>query len=208
MLAPTSAHAQSGRRSTAGPLRSAHSATTAHVMACARTHRPSKASARAPAQMCRMRRRLPNQRRELLRNVEFAGPEVPMCPHKDSQPPAQRRNTGARAGEHVGESPRSNDPSRRYRSHRAHRNDSDRRQTAATPRDSKSHDKPHHCDSTRRDETTGRWEPNEPPRLVVAIRTVDGDDAQRLAAEQARVIREVMEWQLQNRSARGRDNAA
>lgn len=63
-------------------------------------------------------------------------------------------------------------------------------------------------ENERRDDATGRLVPDEPPELVVDIRTVEGTEAQRLAAEQARVLWEVTEWQARNRSVRGLDNAA
>jgi hypothetical protein len=63
-------------------------------------------------------------------------------------------------------------------------------------------------ENERRDDSTGRLTPDEPPELVVEIRTLEGIEAQRLAAEQARVLWEVTQWQARNRSARGLGNAA
>lgn len=60
----------------------------------------------------------------------------------------------------------------------------------------------------RRDDATGQLAPQEPPELLVEIRTVHGADAERLAAEQARVLWEVIEWQARTRFERGQDNAA
>ncbi|WP_040925793.1 hypothetical protein [Saccharomonospora marina] len=60
----------------------------------------------------------------------------------------------------------------------------------------------------RRDDATGRLAPDEPPELVAEIRTVEGIEAQRLAAEQARVLWEVTQWQARNKSAHGLDDAA
>lgn len=60
----------------------------------------------------------------------------------------------------------------------------------------------------RRDDATGRLALDEPPELVVEVRTVEGMEAQRLAAEQARVLWEVTQWQARNRSVRGLGNAA
>lgn len=60
----------------------------------------------------------------------------------------------------------------------------------------------------RRDDATGRLAPDEPPELVVEILAVEGIEAQRLAAEQARLLWEVTEWQARNRSVGGLDNAA
>ena len=63
-------------------------------------------------------------------------------------------------------------------------------------------------ETERRDDTTGLLVPDEPPELVVEIRTVEGIEGQRLAAEQARVLWEVTQWQARNRSVRGLDSAA
>lgn len=60
----------------------------------------------------------------------------------------------------------------------------------------------------RRDDVTGRLAPDEPPELVVELKTVEGNAAQRLAAEQVRVLWEVTQWQAQNKSVRGLDSAA
>jgi hypothetical protein len=63
-------------------------------------------------------------------------------------------------------------------------------------------------DGEHRDEVTGRLEPVPDPELVFDIQTIDGPDGQRLAEQQARVMREVIEWLARTRSERGRDNAA
>ncbi|MDT0307208.1 hypothetical protein RM780_09560 [Streptomyces sp. DSM 44917] len=44
--------------------------------------------------------------------------------------------------------------------------------------------------------------------MTFEIRSVEGAEAERLELEQARVIREVVEWLAQRRSANGQDNAA
>ncbi len=59
----------------------------------------------------------------------------------------------------------------------------------------------------RRD-TAGRLTPDEPPELIVELLTVEGIEARRLAGEQARVLWEVTEWQVRNRSVPGLGNAA
>jgi hypothetical protein len=63
-------------------------------------------------------------------------------------------------------------------------------------------------ETDRRDDVTGQLAPEEPPELVVDIRTVAGIEGQRMGAEQARVLWEVTEWQARNRSEHGLDNAA
>ncbi|MFE0024135.1 hypothetical protein [Amycolatopsis sp. NPDC059021] len=63
-------------------------------------------------------------------------------------------------------------------------------------------------ESEHRDKGTGRLVPDEPPELIVEILTVDGIEGRRLAAEQARVLWEVTQWQARNRSVRGLSNAA
>ena len=63
-------------------------------------------------------------------------------------------------------------------------------------------------ENERRDDATGRLAPDEPPERGVEIRTVECIEAQRLAAEQARVLGEVTEWQARNRSVHGLDSAA
>lgn len=63
-------------------------------------------------------------------------------------------------------------------------------------------------DGPRRDEVTGRLEPVPDPEMVFDIQTVDGPEGQRLAEQQTRVMREVIEWLARNKSRRGHDNAA
>ncbi|WP_415367648.1 hypothetical protein [Saccharothrix sp. BKS2] len=44
--------------------------------------------------------------------------------------------------------------------------------------------------------------------MVVEIRFVDGREGEELVRRQARVLREVTEWLVRNRSERGRERAA
>jgi hypothetical protein len=53
-----------------------------------------------------------------------------------------------------------------------------------------------------------RFEPNELPDLVADIRVVDGVEGQQLATQQARVLWEVTQWQVRNKSERGQSDAA
>jgi hypothetical protein len=46
------------------------------------------------------------------------------------------------------------------------------------------------------------------PRMIFEIRSVEGEEAERLRLHQTRVIREVVEWLAQKRSRNGQDNAA
>jgi hypothetical protein len=46
------------------------------------------------------------------------------------------------------------------------------------------------------------------PELIFQIRRADGGEGQRLAAEQARAIREVIRWIARRQSGHGRDHAA
>ncbi|MHA6631147.1 hypothetical protein ACU61A_37415 [Pseudonocardia sichuanensis] len=46
----------------------------------------------------------------------------------------------------------------------------------------------------RRAAGTGRHAGDDPPALVADIHTLDGPDADRLALQQARVIKEVIAW--------------
>lgn len=50
----------------------------------------------------------------------------------------------------------------------------------------------------RRAAGTGRHTRDDPPELVADIHTHDGADADRLALQQARAIREVTEWLAHN----------
>lgn len=50
----------------------------------------------------------------------------------------------------------------------------------------------------RRAAGTGRHAGDDPPALVADIRTLDGPDADRLALQQARVIKEVTAWLADN----------
>lgn len=63
-------------------------------------------------------------------------------------------------------------------------------------------------ETDRRDDASGRLAAYEAPELVVEIRTLGGIAGQQLAAEQARVLWEVTEWQARSRSVPGLDSAA
>lgn len=63
-------------------------------------------------------------------------------------------------------------------------------------------------ETERRDDSTGLLVPGEPPELIVEILTVEGIEGKRLAAQQARVLWEVTQWQAPTRSVHGLDNAA
>lgn len=60
----------------------------------------------------------------------------------------------------------------------------------------------------RRAARTGRHIGDDPPELVADIHTLDGPDADRLALQQARVIREVTAWLVHNTTADAPDRAA
>lgn len=60
----------------------------------------------------------------------------------------------------------------------------------------------------RRAAGTGRHTGDDPPELVADIHTLDGPDADRLALQQARVIREVTAWLAHNTIAHTPDRAA
>lgn len=60
----------------------------------------------------------------------------------------------------------------------------------------------------RRRTRLGPFQPDEAPEMSFEIRSVEGTEAERLELEQARVIREVVEWLAQRRSVNGQDNAA
>lgn len=55
----------------------------------------------------------------------------------------------------------------------------------------------------RRTRTAQQFEP-EAPEVVFDIQLLDGPDGEALAHQQARVLREVIEWLAQNSSASGR----
>ena len=63
-------------------------------------------------------------------------------------------------------------------------------------------DRPGHDDSRE------RFAQGEPPELVFEVIIVRGAEGRRLAAEQARAIREVIEWLARRRSNNGQDRAA
>jgi hypothetical protein len=63
-------------------------------------------------------------------------------------------------------------------------------------------------DAERRDEMTGRLKPAPDPDVVFDIETIDGPDGEHMAEQQARVMKEVIEWLARNRFERGHDNAA
>jgi hypothetical protein len=53
-----------------------------------------------------------------------------------------------------------------------------------------------------------RFTQAEPPGLVFEVLIVGGAEGRRLAAEQARAIREVIEWLARRQSSNGQDRAA
>lgn len=61
---------------------------------------------------------------------------------------------------------------------------------------------------SRRAAGTGRHTGDNPPELVADIHTLDGPDADRLALQQARVIREVTAWLAHETTAHSPDRAA
>jgi len=54
----------------------------------------------------------------------------------------------------------------------------------------------------------GAYTAAEPPELIFEVLTAEGAEGQRLAAEQARAIREVIEWLARRRSSNGQAPAA
>jgi hypothetical protein len=54
----------------------------------------------------------------------------------------------------------------------------------------------------------GVFTAGEPPEMIFEVITAEGAEGERLAAEQARAIREVMEWLARRRSSSGQDRAA
>ncbi len=54
----------------------------------------------------------------------------------------------------------------------------------------------------------GSFVPRDLPEMVFDIHYADGAEAERLRLEQARVLREVIEWVAQRRSESGQDRAA
>lgn len=54
----------------------------------------------------------------------------------------------------------------------------------------------------------GAYPAGEPPELIFEVLTAEGAEGQRLAAEQARAIREVIEWLVRRRSSNGQAPAA
>jgi hypothetical protein len=63
-------------------------------------------------------------------------------------------------------------------------------------------------DGGRQDDSRARFAQAEPPDLVFEVIIVRGAEGQRLAAEQARAIREVIEWLARRQSSNGQDRAA
>ncbi len=63
-------------------------------------------------------------------------------------------------------------------------------------------------ETDRRDEHSGLLLPKEPPRMQFEVRILDGPEGEQLAMEQARVMREVLEWVAQRRSEPGQRSAA
>lgn len=53
-----------------------------------------------------------------------------------------------------------------------------------------------------------RYIANDPPEMVFDIRFATGAEGAQLQLEQARVLREVIEWVAQRRSENGQDRAA
>jgi hypothetical protein len=60
----------------------------------------------------------------------------------------------------------------------------------------------------RRDPVTGLLVPADPPEVHFEVRLAAGADGRRLAREQARVIKEVVEWLARRRSEHGSSRAA
>lgn len=54
----------------------------------------------------------------------------------------------------------------------------------------------------------GRFTGHGPPEMVFEVRIAEGTEAAELRLEQARVLREVVEWIAQRRSGPGPDHAA
>ena len=57
-------------------------------------------------------------------------------------------------------------------------------------------------------DSRGAFTSSDPPEMVFEVVTAEGAEGERLAAEQARAIREVMEWLARRRSSSGQDRAA
>ncbi len=65
-----------------------------------------------------------------------------------------------------------------------------------------------HPTRRRRAAGTGRHTGDDPAELVADIHRLDGPDADRLALQQARVIKEVTEWLVHNVPGHAPDRAA
>ena len=63
-------------------------------------------------------------------------------------------------------------------------------------------------EADRRDEHSGLLLPKEPPQMQFEVHILDGPEGEHLAMEQARVMREVLEWVAQRRSEPGQHSAA
>ena len=63
-------------------------------------------------------------------------------------------------------------------------------------------------DARDRDKGSGHFSPDEAPEMFFEIRLADGAEAEQLRLEQARMLREVIEWVVQKRSGNGQDRAA
>ena len=63
-------------------------------------------------------------------------------------------------------------------------------------------------EAERRDELTGQLIRVPDPDVVFDVQIIDGPEGQRLAEQQTRVMREVIEWLARNKSKPGHDNAA
>lgn len=59
----------------------------------------------------------------------------------------------------------------------------------------------------QRRSVSGRYLDAEPTEVVLEIRTLDGEEGERLARQQARVLWEVTEWLARNKSERGQGQA-
>jgi hypothetical protein len=63
-------------------------------------------------------------------------------------------------------------------------------------------------DRRRQAGSQGAFVAGEPPEMIFEVVTAEDAEGERLAAEQARAIREVIEWLARRRSRSGQDRAA
>lgn len=75
------------------------------------------------------------------------------------------------------------------------------------PRGPDGHRRPANSAPPNRRRVPNRDVGSEPPDVVVEVRTVDGEEGERLARQQARVFWEVTEWLVRNKSEHGREQA-